>query len=208
MSANLSLVVQTTQRNSYILTLQGIGYRLAQRCLSNSRRTIQTQDGRLQVTTQRQYGDILQDALLHLLHTIVVAVQNLLGTLQVEVVLRIFTPRQPHQRLQIGQLNVEVGRVLVHLIQLLQFLIEVLLYLLRPQLFLGLLQQVLLLGRTLVAHLGLQVLDLLLQEVVTLLFVDIVTCLVADVQLQGLKVYLAIDNAHHVEQTLLNTVYL
>ena len=115
-----------------------------------------------------------------------VAVQYLLRTLQVQIVLGIFAPRQVDQRLQVGQLYVKVGRIWIHLIQLLQLLVEELLDLLRPLLVGSLLQQFLLLRRTFVAHLCLQVLDLLLQEVVALLLVDVVARLVADVQLQTL----------------------
>ena len=46
------------------------------------------------------------------------------------------------------------------------------------------------------AHLGLQVLDLLLQEVITLLLVQVLTRLVADVSLQVLQVDLAIQDLH------------
>ena len=110
-----------------------------------------------------------------------VAVQYLLGALQIHIVLRIFAPRQVDQRLQVVQQYVEVGRVLVQLIQFLSLLVEELLNVLRPFLLFGLLQQFLLLRGTLVAHFGLQVLDLLLQEVVTLLLVNIITRLVADI---------------------------
>ena len=136
-----------------------------------------------------------------------VAVQNLLCPLQVQVVLGVFAPRQSHQRLQVGQLHVEVGRVLVDLVQFLYLFIEILLDVLGPFLRLGLLEQFLLLGGALVAHLGLQVLDLLLQEVVALLLVNIVARLVADVQLQRLQVDFAIDDAQGIEQALLQTVH-
>ena len=137
-----------------------------------------------------------------------VAVQYLLGTLQIQVVLGIFAPRQIDQRLQVGQLHVEVGRVGIHLIQLLQLFVEELLYLFRPLLLGSLLHQFLLLGRALVAHLCLQVLDLLLQEVVALLLVDVIARLVADVELQVLQVNLTVHDAHRAEQTLLDAVKL
>ena len=207
-SADFGLVVQSAQRYAHVFALQGVGYRLAQRRLTHTRRTVQAEDGRLQVTTQREHGDVLQDALLHLLHAVVVAVQYLLRTAQVQVVLRIFAPGQSHQRLQVGQLHVVVGRVRVHLVQFLYLLIEELLDVLGPLLLGGLLQQLLLLGRVLVAHLGLQVLDLLLQEVVPLLFVDVVARLVANVQLQRLQVNLAVHDTHGVEQALLDRVQL
>ena len=135
-----------------------------------------------------------------------VAVQNLLGTLQVHVVLGVLTPGQVHQRLQVGELYVEVWRVLVYLVQLLHLFVEVFLDVLGPVFFAGFFQQVFLFGCTLVAHLGLQVFYLLLQEVVALLFVNVVTRLVADVELQRLQVDFAVNDAQHVEQSLLQRV--
>ena len=51
-SANLGLVVQTTQRDAHIFTLQGVGNRLAQRGLTHAWRAIETEDRTLQVATQ------------------------------------------------------------------------------------------------------------------------------------------------------------
>ena len=73
---------------------------------------------------------------------------------------------------------------------------------------LGLFHQVFLLRRTLARHLCLQVLNLLLQEVVALLLVNVVARLVANVQLQCLEVDFAVDDAHGVEQSLLDGVEL
>ena len=207
-TANLSLVVQSAQRHPDVFALQRVGNRLAQRRLAHARRSVEAENGAFQVAAQRQHGNVLQDALLHLLHAVVVAVQYALCALQVQVVLRVFAPGQPHQRLQVGQLYVVVGRVGVHLVQFLHLLAEVLGYLVGPFLLLGLLQQFFLLRRALVAHLCLQVLDLLLQEVVALLLVDVVARLVADVQFQTLQVHLAVDDAHRVEQSLLEAVHL
>ena len=88
------------------------------------------------------------------------------------------------------------------------FLVEEFLHLLRP-LFVGsLLQQFLLLRCALVAHLCLQVLNLLLQEVVALLLVNVIARLVADVQFQILQVYFTMNDAQRTEQTLLDAVQL
>ena len=51
MAANLSLVVQTTQRNADVFALQGIGNRLSQRRLTHARRTIQAENRRFQITS-------------------------------------------------------------------------------------------------------------------------------------------------------------
>ena len=70
---------------------------------------------------------------------------------------------------------------------------------------LGFLQQFVLLGRRFpIAHLGLQVLNLLLQKVVALLFVKVLTRLVAYIGLQMLQVNLAVQHFHRGKQTLLD----
>ena len=198
--------MQTAQRHAHVLALQRVGNAFAQRGLTDSRRTVEAEDGRLQVAAQREHGYVLQDALLHLLHAVVVTVQYFLCPRQVHVVLGVFAPRQVYQGLQVSQLHVEVGRVLAHLVELLHLLVEELLHLFRPFLLAGFLQQFLFLGRVLVAHLCLQVLDLLLQEVVALLLVNVVASLVADVQLQVLQADFAVYDAQHAEQSLLDAV--
>ena len=81
---------------------------------------------------------MFQDALLHLLHAVVVLVQDALGTLQVEVILGIFVPGQVHQRLQVVQLHVEVGTLRVQVVEFVGFLIEHLSDLHRPFFLVGL----------------------------------------------------------------------
>ena len=58
MSANLALVVQTTQAHTNILALHSGGNRLAQRCLAYARRAIEADDRTLQVATQLQHGHV------------------------------------------------------------------------------------------------------------------------------------------------------
>ena len=72
-------------------------------------------------------------------------------------------------------------------------------------LFLSLLQQVsLFLSCLTVAYLGLQVLNLLLQEIVLLLLVQVFTGLVADIGLQMLQVDFAVQHLHYREQSFFN----
>ena len=126
-TANLSLVV-------YILTLHGSGNRLTQRCLTNAWRAIQTQDRRLKIATQGQHSHVLKDTLLNLLHTVVILIQNTLGTLQVQVVNGIFAPRQVYQRLQVSKLHVILRTLWIQVIQLIALLTEILGHLVLPHL--------------------------------------------------------------------------
>ena len=101
MSSNLRLVVQTSERHSDILALHGCCYALAKAGLAHSRRTIEADDGRFQVTPKLQYGQIFKYALLGFLHAVMVAVEDFLRSLQLKVVLCVFTPRQLNHLLKI-----------------------------------------------------------------------------------------------------------
>ena len=81
MATDFGLVVQATQRDTHVLALQRSGDALAQAGLADSGRAIEAEDGRLEVATQLEHGDIFQDTLLHFLHSIVVLVQDALRTL-------------------------------------------------------------------------------------------------------------------------------
>ena len=208
-TTDLRLVVQATQRHTHILAFHSRGDALAQRGLTDTRRTVEADNRTLQVTPQSQHSHIFEDTLLHLFHTVVVLIEDFLRTLQVQVVLRVFAPRQADEGLQIVQLHVEIGTLWIQVVQFVGLLIEHLTHLIRPFLSLGLTQQFALLGcRLAIAHLRLQILDLLLEEVVTLLLVDVLTRLVADVGLQVLEVDLTVQDLHHAEQAFLHVFHL
>ena len=136
-----------------------------------------------------------------------IVVEYLLCSLQVQVVLCIFAPGQSDNRLQIGQLYVELRTLWIQVVQLVCFLVEGFVHLCRPFLLGSLLQQFVFLGRRFaVPHLCLHVLDLLLQEVVTLLLIDILTRLIADVCLQVLQIDLTVDQFHHSEEAFFHRV--
>ena len=111
-----------------------------------------------------------------------VVVENLLRTLQIEVVVRIFAPRQVHHRLQIVHLHAVFRSLRVEHVEFVEFLEEHFLDILRPVLAKRFRLKLVAFGRTVtVAQLFLDVLDLLLQEVLTLLLVDVLARLGADV---------------------------
>ena len=84
---------------------------------------------------------MLEDALLHVLESVVVVVKYALGILKVEVVVSRYAPRQINHRLKVVVLNIVVGRLLVHPLQLRHFLAEQLLHSSSPLLRIGLLEQ-------------------------------------------------------------------
>ena len=170
--------MESAKRHAYILALHCSSNRFAERCLAHSRRSVEADNWRLEVASELQHSHVFEYALLHLFHSVVVAVEYALCTLQVEVVLGVFTPRQIDHCLQIVELNAVVGTLRIEHVELVEFLSEHLLHVFAPELCLGFLFQFLALGRSLtVAKFLLYVLDLLLQEVLTLLLVEVFACL-------------------------------
>ena len=209
MTAYLCLVMQTAKAHANVLSLQGIGDTLTKRGLSHSRRTVKTQDRRLQIAAQLKDCDILQYALLNLFHAVVVAVQYALRSVQVQVILCIFAPREVNDLLQVCQLRIVVGTVDIQLVQALHFLIENSFCLLGPFLFLCFLQQCLFLGAAfIVAQLLVDILQLLAQEVFALLIVDGMLCLVVDIQPQISILYLPVEQLQQVKCTHLHVIIL
>ena len=73
-AANLGFIVNTSQGYSDIFPAQSGCYAFSQRGLAHSRRTIKAQYRGLHILADTQNGQMLQNALLDLLHSVVVAV--------------------------------------------------------------------------------------------------------------------------------------
>ena len=99
MTAYFCFIVQSAQRHAHVFALHGIGDALAETGLTNSRRTVEAEYRTLLSAVQCSYCQIFQDALLHLLHAVVVTVQDSLGARQAQVVLGIFIPRKVYHGL-------------------------------------------------------------------------------------------------------------
>ena len=185
MAANLTFIVQSAKTHAHIFAFHCLRDALSKRGLTNTRRAIEAEDGRLQITTQLKDGHIFQYALLHLFHSIVVVIKNLLRTLQVEVVVGVFAPRKAHHRLQIVQLHAIFRTLRVEHVQLVQLFGEHLFNLVGPYFLIGLHEQFKAFRASFsVAQLLLDVLDLLLKEVFSLLLINLLTRLRADVLFQ------------------------
>ena len=188
MSANLALVVHTTEADANVLTFQGRCNALSQAGLSHARRSVEAQNRASLVVAQLQHSQVFEDAFLHFLHAIMVAVQYLLCSVYLDVALRAVVPRQVDHRLQIGQLNVVVRTLGIDARELAQFFLEDGRNLLAPLLpfcFLAQLCDVFRLGRCVVAvaQFGLQVVNLLIDEVLPLLLVQVGLRLALHIQL-------------------------
>ena len=188
-ATNLALVVNATQTHSDILPAKRFCNALSEACFSHSRRAIEADDRTLAVLAHLQDCEVLQNAFLHLLHTIMVAIEFLLSRRYVGVVFGAFVPRKSHNRLKILKLHIIVRRLNVDAVQLRKFFIKDIAYLLAPMLLRSLFPEVrdIFLTDTrlvFVAQLCLDVLNLLTQEVLPLLLVEVASSLVLNLSLE------------------------
>ena len=92
MTADFRLVVKTSERHPDVFSAHCLGDALAKTCLAHSWRTVEAEDWRLEISSQTQYGDVLQDAFLHFFHPVVVGIKNFPCPVQVKVVDGVFVP--------------------------------------------------------------------------------------------------------------------
>ena len=98
---DLGLVAHAAERKAEELAAQRAGDGTAQRGLAHTGRPDEQDNRAGNFAFQDADPDEFQDALLDVLETVVVLVQNLLGALQVELVFSIFPPRQLRQPVEI-----------------------------------------------------------------------------------------------------------
>ena len=162
-----------------------MGDGLAQRGLTHTRRSYETQNRGFHVLPQLQHGQMLYDSVFHLVKPEMVGIKNALGAFQVKVVLGELTPRQINQILQIVQLNTVFRRLRMGAFQFLQFPVENFGHFLRPLFLLGLFLQLLdILFVGIAAQLLLNGPQLLVEVILALLFVHVVAHLALDLLLQ------------------------
>ena len=176
-------------------------HRLAQRGLAHARRAVEAEDRRLEVALELDDSQMLQNTLLHLVQTEMVAVELFTGALEVEVVLGRVVPRQFEQQLQIGHLHRILGYGGVQPLDFLQLLLEGLADLLGPVLLGRLLAQSLQLAVGTFAQLVLNRAHLLLQVVIALLLVDLLLDTALDLVLQLDELLLAHQNLQQLAGT-------
>ena len=196
--------MHAAQRDADILASEGIGNGFAERCLTHARRAIEADDGGLHVLAQLQHGKVLDDALLHLIQPIVVAVESTLGVLHIEIILSIFVPRQAEESLQVVELHVVVGRLGIGALQLDNLLLKQRGDLLVPLLLLGSFTH---LSNILILHAATQfvldVLHLLHEEVLALLLAQFLLGTLLDVVLQLRELHLTVEDGEQRGGTLL-----
>ena len=150
---------------------------------------------------------MLQYALLHLFHAVVVTVQYSLGARQTQVVLGIFIPRQVYHGLQEAYLYGVVGTLRMDGVQLGKFLLEYLLSGLVPVLSFGFLYDFLSLRSSVsISQFLSDVSYLLFQEVFLLFLVQVIAGLHADFVLQVEQFRFLVQSSEGFQQTVVQCV--
>ena len=203
-TADLRLIVHATEGDPDILPSKSAGDALAEGGLAHSGRAVEAEYRCVEVALELQYREMLKDALLDLLEAEVVLVEDALGGLDIEVILRHLIPGQVEDRLAVLQLDAVVRALGAHMPQLGDLLVEGLAHLGGP-LFLSPLGEhrrdlVLIVVGELLADL----LHLLLEEVVPLLLIHLALRLMADLLPQGLQLSHLIEEREEEEAALLH----
>ena len=94
MPANFRLVADAAQTHAREFPSQRVGNRLTQARLAHARRPDKTQNRPVSFRIQFAYGQIFDQTALDLFEIVMIAIEDLLGLIEIEVVLAEFVPRQ------------------------------------------------------------------------------------------------------------------
>ncbi len=107
-AAYLGLVMQTAERHALVILAQCVGHALAQTRLAHARRANQAYYGLTSAGIAHYHRQLLQDALLHFLQTVMLPLQRVGGSAErrspVAGQRLAYTPRQRHHRVDVGVL--------------------------------------------------------------------------------------------------------
>ena len=184
--------------------------RLAERGLADARRADQAQDRALELLHALLHGEVLDDALLHLLQPVVIFVEHFLGDGDVGVHLAPLLPRALHQPVDVVAHHGRFGRHRRHQLELVELARGLVARFLRHAGLLDALLQLRDLVRRVLdlAQLLLDGLHLLVQVVLALALLHLLLDAAADALLDLQHVHLAFDQREHVLQALAHVLDL
>ena len=110
-AADLGLVAHAAHRDALELALHGRGDRAAERGLPHTRRADEQDDRAARLRIQLADREELENAVLHAVDVVVVAVEHATRVLQIEVVLGRLRPRQRGDPLQVAADHAVLGRL-------------------------------------------------------------------------------------------------
>src|SRR5262245_31714086 len=123
-AAYFSLVVNATKTQPDEFAIERPRDRTAETGFAHARGPDQTENRTLRLLFDLAYGQRFDHALFDLFEPVMVLVQNLLGLLQVEVLLRVLRPRQRDHDVEPVAQRCRLGRVRVHAFELLQLAVD------------------------------------------------------------------------------------
>ncbi len=114
MPPHFRFILQPAQGHAAILAPQCLSDGLPEGCLSDTGRSIKTEDRSFHVVLELKHGKVLDDPLFHLLKTMMVAIEDLPGLFEVETVLGELPPGQFDEGLQVIELDGILGSRRIH----------------------------------------------------------------------------------------------
>ncbi len=109
-TANLRFVTNAAERHADEPASERAGDRAAERGFSDARRPDETEDRPLERAHPPEHGDEIEDAILHLLETVMVLLQHNTRVRDVDGVIGALRPRQRHQPIEIVARDGRFGR--------------------------------------------------------------------------------------------------
>ncbi len=102
MPANLSLIAHAAHGDPLKAAIHRPGDRATERRLTDAGRARQAEDGAARPGLEGEHGEVLKDAVLHLLQAKVIAIEDLFGQPEIDGFGLGLFPRQRHDPLQVA----------------------------------------------------------------------------------------------------------
>src|SRR5438876_10499889 len=102
MSANLRFIPNTAQTHSHKLPTERISDRLTEACLADTGRPEKTKNRAVSLRVQFADGEIFDQSPFYFFKVVMIAIEDLLGLVEIEIILAQFRPRQLCDRFDIA----------------------------------------------------------------------------------------------------------
>jgi hypothetical protein len=207
-TADLSLVANAAETDPDKLAVHRAGDRSPEACLADTGRSGQAEDLRNAETdlvtglAQLAHGQEVEDALLDVLETVMVLVEDLLGDFEVEAILTLVRPGQADHRVDIGANDGCLGRDGRHPFESQELATELLCDLIRHATFGDLATEIVHLAAAISAELVVDRLELFAQVVLALVLFDLVADAVLDALFERGNIEVALDETGNADEAL------
>ena len=205
-TANLGLVADAAETDADELAIHRAGDRASEAGLADTRRSGKAEDLRnagphlVAGLPQLAHGEEVEDALLDVLETVVVFIEDLLGNLEIEPVFALRRPGQAEHRVEVGANDGRLGGDCRHPFEARQLAIQLLLDIVRHAAFGDLAAEGVHLTAAIAAELVMDGLELFAQVVLALILLDLIADAVLDALLERGNVEITLDKSGHADQ--------